>query len=87
MIIKKYCNSNSNCKVAKCVIIDEAGIFNCTSLGFIYGWLCSPQASNNNNDNNKKMEIICYILPVRNKQHQNSLHKQYSEEEQNHLLI
>ena len=30
---------------------DEAGIFNCTSLaiGFIYVWLCSPQASNNNN--------------------------------------
>ena len=28
---------------------DEAGIFNCTSLaiGFIYVWLCSPQASNN----------------------------------------
>ena len=27
---------------------DEAGIFNCTSLviGFIYVWLCSPQASN-----------------------------------------
>ena len=21
-------------------------IFNCTSLGFIYVWLCSPQASN-----------------------------------------
>ena len=35
---------------------DEAGIFNCTSLaiGFIYVWLCSPQASNNNNNNNKK---------------------------------
>ena len=30
---------------------DEAGIFNCTSLGFIYVWLCSPQASNNNNNN------------------------------------
>ena len=30
---------------------DEAGIFNCTSLGFIYIWLCSPQASNNNNNN------------------------------------
>ena len=33
---------------------DEAGIFNCTSLGFIYVWLCSPQASNNNNNNKKK---------------------------------
>ena len=31
------------------MIIDEAGIFNGTSLGFIYVWLCSPQASNNNN--------------------------------------
>ena len=30
---------------------DKAGIFNCTSLGFIYVWLCSPQASNNNNNN------------------------------------
>ena len=25
-------------------------IFNCTSLGFIYVRLCSPQASNNNNN-------------------------------------
>ena len=55
---QKYCNSNtlaSNCKVAsytqlQCVIIDEVGIFNCTSLGFMYVWLCSPQASNNNNN-------------------------------------
>ena len=36
------------------MIIGEAGIFNCTSLGFKYGWLCSPQASNNNNNNNIK---------------------------------
>ena len=27
------------------MIIDEAGIFNCTSLGFIYVWLYNPQAS------------------------------------------
>ena len=26
------------------MIIDEAGIFNFTSLGFIYLWLCSAQA-------------------------------------------
>ena len=33
----------------------EAGIFNCTSLGFKYGWLCSPQASNNKNNNNNSV--------------------------------
>ena len=52
---QKYCSLNTlqfnNCKVASytqlhCVIIDKAGIFNCTSLGFIYVWLCNPQASN-----------------------------------------
>ena len=38
---------------------DEAGIFNCTSLaiGFIYVWLCSPQASNNNNNNNNNNNV------------------------------
>ena len=44
---------------------DEAGIFNCTSLaiGFIYVWLCSPQASNNNNNNNNKA-LQCTRLSV-----------------------
>ena len=32
-------------------------IFNCTSLGFIYVWLCSPQASNNNNNNNTVVSV------------------------------
>ena len=37
---QKYCNSNTlvivKWQVMQCVIIDEAGIFNCTSLGYIY---------------------------------------------------
>ena len=43
---------------------DEAGIFNCTSLviGFIYVWLCSPQASNNNNNNNNNFYIVEKII-------------------------
>ena len=45
------------------MIIDEASIFNCTSLGFIYVWLCSPQASNNNNNNNNG--FIEHIVAVK----------------------
>ena len=46
---------------------DEAGIFNCTSLGFIYVWLCSPQASNNNN-NNKILKVtqVCKCIQFQN---------------------
>ena len=66
---QKYCNSNtlaSNCKVAsytqlQCVIINEVGIFNCTSLGFIYVWLCSPQASNNYNNNYNNQRCTCVV--------------------------
>ena len=49
---------------------DEAGIFNCTSLaiGFIYVWLCSPQASNNNNNNNKILKVtqVCKSIQFQN---------------------
>ena len=43
-------------------------IFNCTSLGFIYVWLCSPQASNNNNNNNNSIiidvDLVILILAI-----------------------